>query len=151
MYDGIHHWIKHQPILEDEYPYTAKEGKCTEDTKEKTTKSPVKNIKGVSWMNPTCDDLKAALREGPQSVAVDAGRAAWRSYTGGIVRSSCRKVNLNHGVVAVGWGVENDVEYFYLKNSWGPRWGDNGYIKVSMLPDGNCGTCNEPVYLRYKD
>jgi len=36
--------------------------------------------------------------------------------------------NLNHGVVAVGWGIEKGVEYFLLKNSWGGRWGESGYI-----------------------
>jgi C1A family cysteine protease len=44
---------------------------------------------------------------------------------------------VNHGVVAVGWGVDVDAvteverEFWLLKNSWGTRWGlDNGYIKI---------------------
>ena len=50
MYDGIHHWIKHTPLLESDYPYTAREGSCKEDDKDAIDRSPVKKIKGVQWM-----------------------------------------------------------------------------------------------------
>ena len=128
MYDGIHHWIKHTPLIEADYPYTAREGTCKENNKDAIDRSPVKKIKGVQWMKEDCDTLKASLEFGPQSVAVDAGRAAWQLYSKGIVTNNCQMRNLNHGVVAVGWGVEKGVEYFLLKNSWGARWGESGYI-----------------------
>ena len=44
---------------------------------------------------------------------------------------------INHAVLAIGWGTENEIPYWLIKNSWGTEWGDQGYIKVKR------GTCGE--------
>jgi C1A family cysteine protease len=47
---------------------------------------------------------------------------------------------IDHGVLAVGFGKEGDREYFLVKNSWGPQWGDNGFVKIGVAEgDGICG------------
>ncbi|XP_058212555.1 zingipain-2-like [Rhododendron vialii] len=36
-----------------------------------------------------------------------------------------------HAVVIFGYGTENCQDYYWIQNTWGPEWGDNGIAKVS--------------------
>ena len=47
---------------------------------------------------------------------------------------------IDHGVLAVGYGKEGENDYFLVKNSWGPQCGDNGFVKIGVAEgDGICG------------
>ena len=50
-------------------------------------------------------------------------------------------VEVDHGVLAVGFGTLDDKEYFLVKNSWGATWGDKGYIKMARESDDEEGMC----------
>jgi len=84
----------------------------------------------------------AAIDKGPVSVAIEADQFAFQGYHSGIITKGCGK-NLDHGVLAVGYGGSGDSAYFLVKNSWGPSWGDKGYVKIA--PD-QCGITMEPSY-----
>jgi cathepsin X len=59
---------------------------------------------------------------GPVATGVNAEPIV--EYEGGIVkdRNLLHKI-VNHVVSIVGWGVEDDTEYWIVRNSWGQYWG----------------------------
>ena len=51
----------------------------------------------------------------------------------------------------VGYGVEKGKQYWLIKNSWGRRWGHNGFIKVA-IKNNTCGVLtNEPIFVTFED
>nr|GMC96477.1 cysteine proteinase 3-like [Ipomoea batatas] len=70
----------------------------------------------------------------PVSVAFQAVDGFNLYKSGVYISTICRNtsMDLNHAVLAVGYGVENGVQYWLLKNSWGDQWGENGYFKMQM-------------------
>ena len=90
------------------------------------------------------DALKAALMLGPVSVAIQANQAVFQGYTGGIITEGCG-TDLDHGVLAVGYGTENGVGFYLVKNSWGASWGEEGYVRIGMTEGaGVCGIQSGP-------
>jgi len=78
---------------------------------------------------------------GPLSIAIDA--TAWQMYTSGIM-TDCGGSQLDHGVLIVGFNLDNNPPYWIVKNSWGGSWGENGYIRVSYGSD-QCLLTHYPV------
>jgi len=97
----------HDAILEKDYPYTSgttrKAGTCEYENKDKT-KVEVSSYKQVE--QDSSEALKASIKEGPTSVAIEADKTVFQHYTGGILSSIECGTKLDHGVLAVGYGSE---------------------------------------------
>jgi hypothetical protein len=82
---------------------------------------------------PSVDAIKQAILDyGPVSVAVYVD-SKFHSYTGGIFDSDADG-SVNHAVVLVGWKDDLNVKnggYWILRNSWGPGWGEAGYMRIA--------------------
>lgn len=69
-------------------------------------------VQASSYYDVTANDsdaLLAAIALGPVSVAIEADQTVFGHYTGGIITGSACGVNLDHGVLAVGFGTDNGV------------------------------------------
>lgn len=79
------------------------------------------------------DSMKAALfQNGPVSIAFQVVDG-FRDYLSGVYTSdTCKNGtgDVNHAVLAVGYGTEDDKMYWIVKNSWGENWGDKGFFKI---------------------
>ncbi|WVZ65432.1 hypothetical protein U9M48_014797 [Paspalum notatum var. saurae] len=146
----------HGLTTEGNYPYQGLNGACQTS---KLTESAV-SISGYLNVTPSSEpDLLRAAAAQPVSVAVDAGSFVWQLYGGGVFTGPCT-AELNHGVTVVGYGeTQGDTDgdgsetpgqkYWIVKNSWGPEWGDAGYILMQREAgdaSGICGIALLPSY-----
>ena len=81
--------------------------------------------------------IRDALYElGPLSVGLDF--TGLFHYKSGVANPKFCYTWPDHAVLLVGYGKNNGEDYWLVKNSWGPKWGINGYF---MLKRGinRCG------------
>lgn len=142
-------WLSsHKTMKEDDYPYfsgtTGKEGKCQYDEAKGVT-----NVSSYKQVSKDTESIKAAIEIGPVNVAVAAGNDIFRNYSSGIITEAdgC-PTNIDHAIVAVGYGYEGTQGYYIVRNSWNTTWGDAGYIKLGMA-DGEAGVCGINGYVYY--
>jgi KDEL-tailed cysteine endopeptidase len=85
----------------------------------------------------------------PVSVAIEASGSHFQFYSEGVFSGKCG-TELDHGVAAVGYGVAADgTKYWVVKNSWGPEWGEKGYIRMARDVDAKEGLCGIAMEASY--
>ena len=117
-------------VYEGDFPYQAADVACNAPHSHHEQISSWSYVSG--WGVPTVSAVKQAIQDhGPVAAGVCVGDA-FLNYGGGIFRtdeSSACPYGSNHGVVLVGWDDGEGV--WYLRNSWGPAWGENGYMRIA--------------------
>ena len=136
--------IEHGQCSLASYPYTAKDGTCK-------TCSAVAHVSSCSDVKPNDQiSLKGAVSQQPVAIAIEADTRYFQSYSGGVLTSSSCGTSLDHGVLIVGYGAENGIDYWLVKNSWGTSWGDKGYVKIARSDSTNdagiCGIAMDPSF-----
>jgi len=121
------------------YPYTAKGPNACQAS----GKAIVVTASGFTDVVPNSETaLMSALTEQPVSVAVEADQGSFQFYSSGVMTKSCG-TQLDHGVLAVGYGTLAGQDYYKVKNSWGEDWGMKGYILLgrgsAFGAQGQCG------------
>jgi cathepsin L len=100
--------------------------------------------------------LKEAVATiGPVSIAIDATEGNFMLYKEGVfVDDTCTNGpdSLDHGVLVVGYGTDvtsksgQAADYWIVKNSWGPEWGEQGYIRMARNLNNMCGIATSASY-----
>merc|ERR1719323_1768958 len=150
--DGGEDWRVYQWMMahggiptEDSYgPYLGQDGYCRAD------KATV-GLKIKGWVNVTSgsqEALKVAIASrGPVSVAIDAGLKSLSFYSHGVYyEPECSSTDLDHAVLAVGYGTIGGEDYWLVKNSWSTYWGNDGYVLMSQK-NNNCGVATDATYV----
>jgi C1A family cysteine protease len=122
-------------VPEECYPYIGKKEEC-----------PTKCEDGKDWKEShVCNcakivncyltqGIKSCLNSGPVPIGFSVC-PSFISYKNGTYSCDCDSYIGNHATLAMGYSDKPECHY-YLKNSWGTRWGTNGYYNMS------CDTCN---------
>jgi cathepsin L len=127
---------------ETSYPYTARDGTCKFSAANIGTT--IDGFKDVAARSEPA--LQSAINTQPVSVAIDAAHSSFQFYHSGVYyEPQCSPTQLDHGVLAVGYGTSS-ADYYIVKNSWGTDWGAQGYILMSRNKNNNCGIATMSSY-----
>ena len=148
--------------MDGAFKYAIDNGMCTESSYPYTsgvTKtagtchscSAVDHFSSCSDVKPNDQiSLKAAVAQQPVAIAIEADTKYFQSYSSGVLTSSSCGTSLDHGVLIVGYGTENGIKYWLVKNSWSTSWGDQGYVKIARSDSTNdagiCGIGMQPSF-----
>ena len=122
--------------LEKDYPYEERDDRSCRQSQHKT----YYKISSYATVKSRSESaLMSSIEIAPTSVGIEADQLHCQLYDGGILDSGCG-TNRDHAVLAVGYGTSSGKDYYKVKNSWGPGWGENGYIRIWRNGDGN-GIC----------
>jgi len=148
LMDAAFQYIKDNGGIDTEksYPYEGEDDECRYN-------SAYRGATDIGFMDVDPGNeaaLKTALAtQGPCSVAIDASHESFQFYSHGVYRDEeCSPENLDHGVLAVGYGVDENTgeAYWLIKNSWGTSWGHEGYVKMARNEDNMCGVASAASY-----
>ena len=128
-YNAIDWLSKNGGVMKfSDYPLRSNySGPCQFDSTKETVK-----VKG--YLNITQDEtiIKDALYEtGPLSILLDF--TGMFHYKSGVANPLLCSDWPDHALVLVGYGEDikkKEDDYWLIKNSWGPKWGEQGYLRL---------------------
>ena len=132
---------------DNDYPYIATQGACANNKPSSLTSK----IIGFSCI-PNNNEAALLAAVANQPVTVNINPQLLQFYRSGVLTGECgsQLTDLIHIVTIIGYGVsENGVDYWLIKNSWGPVWGENGYARVHRnigAMEGQCGIATFGCY-----
>ena len=154
LMDNAFSWINKNGGLcgESNYPYVSGDGSnpTCETACSVNSKSKITSFVDVSASSD--EAMMTALSKQPVSIAIEADQREFQLYKSGVFTGTCG-TDLDHGVLAVGYGTLDGEDYYLVKNSWASSWGQDGYIMLGRGSqyndgDGQCGMllqCSYPV------
>jgi len=137
---------KNAMCTEESYSYTGRAGSC--EASSCKVAIPVHGVTGFKDVTPnSMQAMMEAVSQQPVSIAIEADKSVFQLYKSGVLTGACG-TNVDHGVLAVGYGTLNGQDYWKVKNSWGPSWGMNGYVNIAkgFGGSGECAILSQASY-----
>lgn len=131
-------------IEESCFPYVAHDSSCTE--KKGCLRYYSTNYFYIGGFYGACNEAQMRIelvKNGPIAVGFEV-YSDFDKYTQGIYKHTGLEDQFNpweitnHAVLVIGYGEEEGVKYWLVKNSWGPTWGEQGYFRI-VRGDDECG------------
>lgn len=123
---------------EDQYPYTAVDGSCVFDS----SKAVGKITEVIYAEKDDENDLKEKVASlGVASISIHSGNTPFMSYAGGILdddECTGQFARIDHAVDVVGYGSEDGIDFWIVRNSWGTSWGEEGYVRMVRNKGNKC-------------
>ncbi|KAB1203771.1 Cysteine proteinase COT44 [Morella rubra] len=130
---------------EEDYPYQGRERSCNREK----LKRRVVTIDGYTDVPSNNEQqLLQAVAMQPVSVGICGSEREFQLYSKGIFTGPC-STSLDHAVLIIGYGSENGVYYWIVKNSWGTHWGMNGYVHMLRSSSNSQGLCGINMLASY--
>jgi len=129
------------------YPYTSYDGTANPScTFKQGLKKPFVTLSSYKVLpsNSYGAVMDAVAKIGPLAINVDA--SAWQLYESGVF-TGCNQTNpiIDHVVQLVGYGSDDKGgDYWLVRNSWNPTWGEDGYIRLARPMTPTCGWDTNP-------
>ncbi|XP_063053585.1 pro-cathepsin H [Engraulis encrasicolus] len=133
-------------MTEQDYPYLGFDDDCSFDAKKAAAF--VKDVVNITKYDEM-DMVDAVANHNPISFAYEVTNDFMHYQKGVYTSTKCHNTTdmVNHAVLAVGYGTENELPYWIVKNSWGVRWGMEGYFYIERGKNmcGLAGCSSYPV------
>lgn len=130
--------------LSSDYSYEGAQGVCKSENLPKVSI----NLASYVELDP-CDEelLKIAIAQvGPIVVSLDINHESFMRYSSGIYFEPDCTRRANHVALLVGYGSESGQDFWLIQNSFGVKWGVDGFMKLARNRDNHCGVASEAMY-----
>lgn len=127
------HWMRFGAIKEENYPYQPLDRECQEIA----IGSDLPELPTAFRVDVGDSLLYDALVHQPVSISIRAENDAFRHYAGGVIDGPDCGYEIDHAVLLAGYLADDNA--WLVKNSWGPAWGEQGYVRIKRR--GGHGIC----------
>jgi len=135
-------WAKTTGIVDEKcFKYQGKMAPCSELCADWSDR--VWKIDNWTWIGVAVDVIKQAVVEGPVATTMFV-YDDFMYYEKGVYEHTTGALLGGHAVVIVGWDDSNGA--WHVKNSWGTRWGEDGFFWIKY---GNCMIGFETILPHY--
>ncbi|KAF7268187.1 hypothetical protein GWI33_018649 [Rhynchophorus ferrugineus] len=140
--DALDYVTKNGIDSESAYPYKGRDQTC------RPSGNPAARVSSWTDIAPNSENDIANLVATVGPIGVSLYAEPIQFYDSGIFTGYCSDsiYLVDHAVAAIGYGTENGINYWIIRNSWGDDWGEEGHFRIQRGAN-KCAIANEAAYV----